>query len=351
MTHYVKEIYDFFAENIASKDKKVTLLDFLRTIPGFVSKTSDNSSCEIFNMGIANKISSLCKKMVSQDMLLIPIKTNQIICLNDEYISVHENNSSNPKELIDDLKYGAYDFKYQGFVYTRNWFEHSVLPISGINAEGDEDMGTTYYIGNNMFVTAAHCINGLERFNLLLNDTTPIRLREVWFAAGEDSNDYDLAVIIADEPIKVPAFMLDKPSVLDPVLVIGYPPIPGMFPIQTSETASVGAYIKSDQKAAVGQVVTPVKSYLSKLDFFIINARVKGGNSGGPVINEYGKVIGTVVQIPFDNQGGSGGGRYDIMGYGVCLPSKYINNLIDNHDTKSLVVKDEYYSIEHDWKK
>lgn len=346
MKHLVEQIYNFFKQNI-ELEKKVTLYDFLKTIPGFEIQTPGSSSMVSMNMDIANNISSLCKKMASQDMLLIPIKTNPTIFLSDEYLSIGEVNCTDPIEFIRDLNYGTYDFKYQGFVYTRSWFKHSVLPISGINAKGDEDMGTAYYIGDNMFVTAAHCINGLERFNLLLNDTIPIKLREVWFAAGEDSNDYDLAIIMADETIKVPAFMLDKPSVLDPVLTIGYPLIPGMFPIQTSETASVGAYIRSDQKAAVGQVVTPVKSYLSKLDFFIINARVKGGNSGGPVINESGKVIGTVVQIPFDNQGGSDGGRYDIMGYGVCLPSEYIKILINNHDTKSMVGKDGYYSIKH----
>ena len=346
MPHHVKKIYDFFKQNGPSNNKTVSLYDFLKTIPGFITQTSGSST--MMNMEIANHISSLCKKMTEQDMLLIRIKNNSTICLQDVYMSVNEVNFSNPTEFTRDLNYGVYDFKYQGFVYTRNWFEHSVLPIAGTNTEGDEDMGTAYYIGDNMFVTAAHCINGLKQFNLLLNDTTPIKLHEVWFAAGEDPNDYDLAIILADEPIKVPALMLDKPSVLDSVLVIGYPPIPGMFPIQTSETASVGAYIKSDQKASVGQVVTPIKSYFSNLDYFIINARVKGGNSGGPVINECGKVIGTVVQIPFDNQGGSKGGRYDIMGYGVCLPSKYINSLINSHDTKSLVFKDNYYSIKND---
>ena len=108
-----------------------------------------------------------------------------------------------------------------------------------------------------------------------------------------------------------------------------------MLPIQTVETATVGAVIPQ-QKSAIGEVVAPAKNYFSQLDYFIINARVKGGNSGGPVINQWGKVIGTVVETPFDSQGGSASGRYDIMGYGLCLPSKYVTQIIDNPDIKKL---------------
>ena len=79
------------------------------------------------------------------------------------------------------------------------------------------------------------------------------------------------------------------------------------------------------------------------LIFFVITARVKGGNSGCPVINNEGYVVGTVFQIPFDSYGGSDGGRYDIMGYGVCLPSKYVIDLSKNPDIHQLVSKDGYY--------
>ena len=243
-----------------------------------------------------------------------------------------------------DLEYGAYDFKYQGFVYTRNWFERSIVPIVGINANGDEDIGTAYYIGDNMFVTAAHCINGLKTMNLLLDDSCPISLKEVWFANDVDPQLYDVAIIVTDEEIDIPTLRFEEAVVLDPVIVMGYPPVPGMFPIQTTETATVGALIPH-QKSAIGEVVSPSKNYVSKLDYFIINARVKGGNSGGPVINSWGKVIGTVVETPFDSQGGALSGRYDIMGYGLCLPSKYVIQLINDHYVKEMRCADNSYYV------
>lgn len=97
-------------------------------------------------------------------------------------------------------------------------------------------------------------------------------------------------------------------------------------------------------KSVTGQVVANSTSYMSSLDYFIINARVKGGNSGSPVINEYGKVIGTVFELPFDAQEGSQTGRYDIMGFGVCLPSKYIKQLCENKVSFRLK-NEEWYII------
>ena len=37
-----------------------------------------------------------------------------------------------------------------------------------------------------------------------------------------------------------------------------------------------------------------------------------------------------------DFQSSSDQSRYDIMGYGVCLPSKYVDALINNHDSVNL---------------
>lgn len=113
----------------------------------------------------------------------------------------------------------------------------------------------------------------------------------------------------------------------------GYPPIPNLYPVLTAETASVGAYLKS----AIGQVVGDTTAYRSNLDSFLITARVKGGNSGGPVINCMGQVIGTVVEIPFDSLRGSDTRRYDIMGYGICLPAKNTKELMDNPEKCMLI--------------
>lgn len=221
------------------------------------------------------------------------------------------------------------------------FFANSVLPIDCIKQKGDGDIGTAFYIGEKHFVTAAHCVKDLKGFNLLLPDGSPIELSEVWFAKGQDMDSYDLAVITVKGEMKMPAFMIGEPAVLDDVLVMGYPPITGFNAILTSETATVGAY----QKSSTGQLIGAGKPYREHLDFFLINARVKGGNSGGPVINNGGQVIGVVVRLPFDSQSASDNPRYDLMGYGVCLPAKYINELMQNPEVLPLACEGGFYHL------
>lgn len=267
------------------------------------------------------------------------------MCICDKYISVGEVNLTNSHEVLSDIQYGAFDFKFNDFVFTFEKFKESVIPIEGVKSNGDHDIGTAFYIGENMFVTAAHCVTGLEKFKLLINDS-PIRLNEVWLSAKDNPGIYDIAIIVAQAPNLRP-FQLSNPNILDNVLLMGYPPIPGMNPILISEKASISTDLQRlIQKTAKGQIVSEdATSYMSPMDYFIINARVKGGNSGSPVINECGKVVGMVFEIPFDNKGGSEGGRYDIMGFGICFPSKYIHELQNTHSTIALKEYQGYFAF------
>lgn len=338
---FIRDTYYYFLQNL-SKDKNnyLTLDDFLKTCPDYRMPAEDG--IERIDVGLANQIRTICDKMVD-DSLLIPISKSSMMPFYNIYLSVDKVNSSNPEAFQHEIDYGAYDFKYQGFQFTRNHFYNSVLPIVGTNKEGNEDIGTCFYIGDNKFATAAHCITGLKSFNLLDSNEKPLTLKEIWFAKDRNLVDFDLAIITVEETLSIPDFEINEPEVLDDVLVMGYPPIPGLNPILTAETASVGAFVRNPQKGAVGQVVSNASTYFNDLNYFLINARVKGGNSGGPVINNRGKVIGIVVQIPLDSVGGIDGGRFDVMGYGVCLEAKYLKELMVNPDIHKLSFYENSY--------
>jgi serine protease Do len=334
----VKEIYDFFLQFFSNGGKHLSLMDFMNTVPGFLETKEDGIGS--MNVSLGMEYYRICEKMVD-DLLLMRIKANPIMGIMTQYLAVHSANTSDPQAFNMALNYGAYDFKYRGFVYTRDYFTHSVLQIEGQHENLLLDTGTAYYIGDNLFVTAAHCVNDVARFNLLLPDDTPLPLREVWFAKGQDREVYDLAIIRVDGELTIPYFMLDAPAVLDEVLVMGFPPIANLPSIQTAETATIGAY----QKASTGQVVANTTAYRTQMDFFLVNARVKGGNSGGPVINKEGKVVGTVVALPYELESDLDNPRYDIMGYGQCLPSKYIEELLANPEQLPLHKDGKYYSF------
>lgn len=337
----VKDIFYHFRKKQNAGELSSAVQEFLETVPGY--KGTDANGIEIMNMTLGMEVIRLCDKM-ADDALLIKTKTNILPWLN-EYFCVHEVNTTNPQQFLRELDYGTYDFKYHGLTLVYEHFKDSVVPITGITPVGKEDLGTAYYIGEGRFVTAAHCITGFEKFNVLLHNDTRLSITKIAFAKSQNLVQYDLAVIYTDALITYPTLWLGEPNVLDNVLIMGYPPVPCFNLIQVAETASVGTIIKDGQKSVVGQVVAPGNSYMSPLDYFLINARVKGGNSGGPVINEEGKVIGTIVEIPFDSAGGSDTGRYDIMGFGICLPSRYVTQLIFDPDEKDVVDDGNYYKI------
>lgn len=338
----VKEIYDYFLEGILNGEGARSLMGFMNTIPGFHTKGQDKAGS--MNVSLGMEYYRICEKM-ADDLLLLKTKPNTVMPFMSEYVGVSSVNSSIPEAFDREIAYGGYDFKYRGFAYTYNFFKDSVVPIVGINAIGDQDNGTAYYIGNNYFVTAAHCVTGLQKFNLLKPDNSTYKLKEVWLASGQDLDTYDLAIIVVDEKPTCPSLWLGRPTVLDEILTMGYPPIPGINPLLTAETATIATYDKIQRKAVVGQVVGNANTYFNDLEYFLISARVKGGNSGGPVINNTGKVVGTVIQLPFDNEGGFKGKRFDIMGFGVCLPSKYTEDLLATPDIKVAIFDNGYFRL------
>ena len=193
----VRDIRDFFLQGMHD-GKALSLDDFLRTLPGYVSPAKDG--LETIDMSIAQSYYQICEKMVT-DNLLVKIETNPMMCFLNKYIGVHEVNSSNPDAFTHELDYDVYDFKYRGFAYTWECLKDSVLYIVGINMKGNPDIGTAYYLGDNMVVTAAHCVDSLKSFTLHLSNHQEVPLREFWYAKGQDRQDYDLAVLITAEPL------------------------------------------------------------------------------------------------------------------------------------------------------
>ena len=54
----------------------------------------------------------------------------------------------------------------------------------------------------------------------------------------------------------------------------------------------------------------------------LITAKIKGGNSGGPIINNKGCVVGVAFGEPIYE------GSYDDVGYGVGMPIQVLNDII-----------------------
>ena len=57
----------------------------------------------------------------------------------------------------------------------------------------------------------------------------------------------------------------------------------------------------------------------------LLNARVKGGNSGGPVIYDFGQLVGIITQMPMNLSGTN----IDELGYGLATHVRYLQEFDD----------------------
>ncbi|PZR16540.1 MAG: hypothetical protein DI539_17585, partial [Flavobacterium psychrophilum] len=245
-------------------------------------------------------------------------------------------------------RYGGYDLLVKGLRAVRERFMPLVLPISVQNNQGDYSIGTGFLYSPDTIVTARHCIEGLQRISILLADQTAVSVDSVFFSASES---LDIAIIrippipgfnlptfhIEAKPehmgkremdelnyVGEPSYILFAPGViLDDVLTMGYPPIAGFEAIHIADRSAINSSVF---RTYAGEVLAIPKKYREDIEFLLINAKVKGGNSGGPVFDKLGRVVGMVVEAPKDFVNPD---EIDHLGYGLALPSRYIKDMLD----------------------
>ena len=214
--------------------------------------------------------------------------------------------------------YGSYDFASLGFPEIRNFFAKSVQAVVVIKKDDSPDIGSGFLLEDRIFITARHCIEDMKNVIITGWDASLAPLVKLWVPKDER---VDLAALRFDgDPFPgIAGFRIQSSDVLDDVLTMGYPPIPGFESPLVTEKAQIAGHLKS----TTGQVVAREKAYLDQQVYLLINARVKGGNSGGPVVNRYGAVVGIVTQLPAEAEG-----RADVLGYGAAIPTNVLQQFI-----------------------
>ncbi len=209
-------------------------------------------------------------------------------------------------------EYGEYDFIGHGFGLIVEKLGPAVRPVVVSKADGEEDIGTCFLLGNQQtIVTARHVVEGMARIVIPDPEGNPIRIRQI--TVSENPN-LDVAVILAESILSnLPCFRCSESNILDEVLCLGFPPIPGFEATLIADLAT----INSEIRASRGRVVALSDSYLDRQSYILINARVKGGNSGGPIVNRQGYVVAILVQASMSSEDLH---SLDSLGYGVATP-------------------------------
>jgi serine protease Do len=289
----------FHPENIERKEKQLSMGDFLDKNEGIYTAKS-----------VSIAINGLQK-----NGFLIPTGRNRSGGPRAEFYQT--------VDYDEDLaQYGTYEFRTYGFPFIRNHFERTVLPIIGKLSDGIPTIGSGFLIHFNLcdcFVTARHNVVSNKEIQIFDFNKKPVNISKIWTTTRKSEN-LDVCIIGIDNSQfgSIPKFQTEPANLLDEVLTMGYPPIPGFDAIQLAETATVSGTLQSTTGKAVGKDW----SYLGRQDLLLISARVKGGNSGGPVINKNGKIIGIVSDAPFENE------NLDSMGYGIVTPEKTLKDVL-----------------------
>ena len=204
-----------------------------------------------------------------------------------------------------------------GFEYIYTHYKERTIPVV-VKIGEDDSMGTCFRIFNGI-ATAKHC----------LTDGKPVAIRGYSKERLQRCSVYisknpgiDLAFIATGEN-HIPNDA--EPHVLDDVLVMGYPKVSWFLEFCTGEKANISAMADLRLTPTLGSVAAEGEIYsprgLPKM--LLVTAKIAGGNSGGPVINEEGYVVGISTNIS-DGTGLSD----DHVGYGVAYPIQALVDMI-----------------------
>lgn len=152
--------------------------------------------------------------------------------------------------------------------------EPSIFYITAIRSDGSKSsQGTGFFISQTQGITNHHVVAGASKIIIETNKGEKILVSNL----GAVNETFDFAVLEFDMMVNHPPLRFSRMRVEkgEDILVFGHPR--GL-----KNTVSNG-------------IVSEIRSLASVDDLIQITASVSPGNSGGPVVNMYGEVIGIVT--------------------------------------------------------
>lgn len=156
----------------------------------------------------------------------------------------------------------------------------AVRKITGgglLGGQYQEGVGTGFFIdANGIIATNNHVVEGAKNVTIILHDSTQVPGKVIWTDRGND-----LAIVKVDN-LRVPGVVTignsDNIRVGEGVIAIGNP-----MSADFAGTVTHGIVSAKNRAVPVGRGV---------YEYIQIDAAINGGNSGGPLFNMKGEVIG-----------------------------------------------------------
>ena len=257
-------------------------------------------------------IDKICSKMNELGMISL-LKGGTSDGMHNEYLSIIRG-KLDLSEYI--RRYEVYmGMQIFGFKKIVEYYSDKVLPLIHIKGNGSESIGTAFILYGGL-VTAKHCIDGAQRISI--KSVSKEQLESAKFYTHQNT-ELDLMFIEIENFHYDLVDYVNEPYELDDIITMGFPKIPGFTDFMTKEKAIVASIPSSRLAKSVGAVAAIADEIFAKESLFLITAKIRGGNSGGPVINYKGEIIGVSTQEPLVNSN-----EYDDLGYGVAVPIKFV---------------------------
>lgn len=227
--------------------------------------------------------------------------------------------------------YGAIIF---GFPWIYNYYTKSIIPIEHTSSiSSRKSLGTSFIISNRCLLTASHCVTGAAALSVQGVAPEVVAAASIYISKSEM---VDLALIEFEQPIfnDMPFIMPSEPSILDEVMAMGFPNVSGFIPSLAAERAAVS----SNLTAVRGTVASTPTEIWAREPLLLITARVRGGFSGGPVLNDRGQYVGLVSRGAHNEvvlDADSAAQQYDNLGYGTVIPQTMIQSFINDINRKA----------------
>jgi serine protease Do len=226
------------------------------------------------------------------------------------------------------------DFVVYGFPSIIDAHDKSILQIIA-HSEGDQASGTCFVASANGLLTAAHCVANAQKIEIAGLKKADLIGARIFLARSPTT---DCAFIGLPNPLlsdrRVPHW--GDANILEDVVLLGYPNIPTLLSVRIAEKANVSTILRGAVASKAGDIFGS--------ELLLITAQVRGGFSGGPVINNSGVTVGMISRQPFPQLEQSEIQRYDAAGFGLAIPRSVLARFMDainNNDTSIVEERDQ----------